>query len=396
MSPAAADLPFMARALELAQRGLYTATPNPRVGCVLVRGGDVVGEGWHARAGEPHAEAAALDDARGRGRDVRGATAYVTLEPCNHHGRTPPCTEALIAAGVARVVFATRDPHAAARGGAQRLRAAGIAVEEGVAADAARALNRGFFSRAERGRPWVRTKLAATLDGRTALNDGTSRWITGAAARADGHAWRARACAILTGIGTVLQDDPELTVRAVGTPRQPPRIVVDRNADTPATARVLRDGALVVTNGARNPAWPRGVEVVALPDGHGRVDLAALMRLLAGRDFNEVHVEAGARLNGALLEAGLVDEVLLYVAPSVVGDPARGLFERRSPLLALSGRTMLEWDSVERVGEDLRIVARVAASPLQPAAGAAGATIASQAASAPPQAAPAGTPGGVR
>jgi diaminohydroxyphosphoribosylaminopyrimidine deaminase/5-amino-6-(5-phosphoribosylamino)uracil reductase len=361
-APGDAGLAFMDRALALARRGLCTTTPNPRVGCVIVRDGIVLGEGWHERAGGPHAEVAALADARAKGRDARGATAYVTLEPCNHHGRTPPCTHALLAAGIARVVFAVRDPHPPAGGGADRLRAAGVEVAEGVRADEARALNRGFFARMERGRPWVRTKLAASLDGRSALQDGTSRWITGAAARADGHAWRARACAILTGIGTVLADDPELTVREVATPRQPPRIVVDRNADTPPAARVLRGGAVVVTNGARNPAWAGDVEVLALPDGRGRVDLAALMRALAQRGHNELHVEAGARLNGALLEAGLVDEVLLYVAPSLIGDPARGLFERRVPLATLAAQVRLAFDSIEPVGDDLRIIARVVQS----------------------------------
>jgi len=357
--PRATDRAYMARALELARRGLFTTTPNPRVGCVIVRDGVVLGEGWHVRAGTAHAEVAALDDARRNGADPRGATAYVTLEPCNHTGRTPPCVDALIAAGVARVVFAVHDPHEAAARGGERLKAAGIVVEDGVLEDEARQLNIGFFTRVTRGRPWIRTKLAASLDGRTALQDGTSRWITAEAARADGHAWRARACAVLTGVGTVLQDDPELTVRAVTTPRQPRRIVVDRHADTPPTARILDGGdALVVTAGPRNDAWPAGTETLALPDATGRVDLAALMRALAEREINELHVEAGAKLNGALLDAGLVDELLLYLAPSVIGDPARGLFERALPLAALDARASLSVDSVDRIGEDLRIVAR--------------------------------------
>jgi diaminohydroxyphosphoribosylaminopyrimidine deaminase/5-amino-6-(5-phosphoribosylamino)uracil reductase len=353
----------MARALELARHGLYTTTPNPRVGCVIVRAGAVLGEGWHVRPGEAHAEIAALADARRKGRDVRDASVYVTLEPCNHQGRTGPCAVALVEARVGRVVYATGDPHGVAAGGAQRLRAAGIAVEEGVLRDEARALNAGFFSRIERGRPWLRTKLAATLDGRTALADGTSRWITGSDARADGHAWRARACAVLTGVGTVLEDDPQLTVREVSTPRQPLRIVVDRNAVTPPAARVLADGpVLIVTNGARNAAWPANVEVLAMPDAEGRVDLPALARALAARELNEVHVEAGTRLNGALLAAGLVDELLLYLAPALIGDPARGMFQRAAPLASLAGRTELAIDSVERVGPDVRIVARVQGS----------------------------------
>ncbi|HEY1325535.1 MAG TPA: bifunctional diaminohydroxyphosphoribosylaminopyrimidine deaminase/5-amino-6-(5-phosphoribosylamino)uracil reductase RibD [Casimicrobiaceae bacterium] len=354
------DRAHMARALDLARRGLYTTTPNPHVGCVIVRDGAVLGEGWHARAGEAHAEVLALRDARARGHDAHGATAYVTLEPCNHQGRTGPCVDALLDAKIARVVVAARDPFAPAARGAERLRAGGIAVDIGVREAEARALNCGFFSRIERGRPFVRTKLATSLDGRSALDDGTSQWITGEAARADGHAWRARACAILTGVGTVLQDDPQLTVRAVETPRQPLRVIVDRRADTPPTARALAGApTIVVTAGERNPAWPAQTQTLALPDPRGRVDLHALMRELARREINEVHVEAGAKLNGALLDAGLLDEVLLYVAPGIIGDRARGAFERAAPLARLADRTALAWESIERVGEDLRIVARV-------------------------------------
>jgi len=349
----------MARALALAERGLRTTTPNPRVGCVLVRDGAVVGEGWHERAGGPHAEAAALADARGRGQATRGATAYVTLEPCNHQGRTPPCADALIDAGVGRVVAAMADPHAVAAGGAERLRAAGVTVDLGCMEAEARELNLGFVSRVTRGRPWVRLKIASSLDGRSALENGASQWITGDAARADGHAWRARACAILTGIGTVRDDDPQLTVRAVATTRQPLRVIVDRHAETPDNARVLAHGhAIVVTAGATRGGWPPGVETLALPDADGRVDLHALMRALGARGINELHVEAGARLNGALLEAGLVDELLLYVAPSVLGDPARGLFARREALASLGSVDRFAFHAVDRVGEDLRVVAR--------------------------------------
>jgi len=349
----------MARALALAERGLRTTTPNPRVGCVLVRDGAVVGEGWHERAGGPHAEAAAIADARDRGQATRGATAYVTLEPCNHHGRTPPCVDALIDAGVGRVVAAMADPHAVAAGGAERLRAAGVTVDLGCMEAEARELNLGFVSRVTRGRPWVRLKIASSLDGRSALENGASQWITGDAARADGHAWRARACAILTGIGTVRDDDPQLTVRAVATTRQPLRVVVDRHAETPDDARVLAQGhAIVVTAGATRGGWPPGVETLALPDADGRVDLHALMRALGARGINELHVEAGARLNGALLEAGLVDELLLYVAPSVLGDPARGLFARRAALGSLDGAERFAFHAVERVGDDLRVSAR--------------------------------------
>ncbi|HEY6894416.1 MAG TPA: bifunctional diaminohydroxyphosphoribosylaminopyrimidine deaminase/5-amino-6-(5-phosphoribosylamino)uracil reductase RibD [Rhodanobacteraceae bacterium] len=353
----------MARALALAERGLFTTTPNPRVGCVIVNDGDVVGEGFHERAGGPHAEVAALADAQARGRDVRGATAYVTLEPCNRHGRTPPCVDALLEAKIARVVAAMRDPNPAQGDGAGRLRAAGVAVDVGLLEIEAATLNVGFVSRMTRGRPWIRTKIATSLDGRTALANGESRWITGAAARADGHAWRARACAIVTGVGTVLHDDPELTVRDVATTRQPLRIVIDRHADTPPDARVLADGnALVVTAGPRRPEWPASVESVAVPDAEGRVDLDAVFRMLAERGINEVHVEAGAKLNGALLRAGLVDEVLIYVAGAIIGDPARGMFEASAPLASLAGRVPVEWSSIERVGTDLRIVARVRAT----------------------------------
>ena len=354
------DRRYMARALALAERGLFTATPNPRVGCVIVKDGEIAGEGFHARAGDAHAEVAALADAQTKGHDVRGATAYVTLEPCNRHGRTPPCVDALIAANIGHVVVAMRDPNPDQCDGIERLRAAGIGVDVGLLEEEASALNAGFVSRMTRGRPWLRTKLAASLDGRTALASGESRWITGAAARADGHAWRARACAVMTGVGTVLHDDPQLTVRDVPTWRQPLRIVIDRHADTPANARVLAgDAALVVTAGPRGASWPASTECIAVPDGEGRVDLAALLRVLGERGINEVHVEAGAKLNSALLRAGLIDELLMYVAPAIIGDPARGMFESPAPLASLAQRADVEWKSIDRIGEDLRILARL-------------------------------------
>lgn len=354
-----ADRAFMARALELAARGLYTTTPNPRVGCVIARDGAVIGEGFHERAGEAHAEVNAIKDAARRGADPRGATMYVTLEPCNTQGKGPPCVDAVLAAGVARVVAAMTDPNPSKAGGGRRLRAAGIAVEIGLLEHAARELNPGFLSILARGRPWVRTKLAASLDGRTALINGQSQWITGSEARADGHAWRARACAILTGIGTVLQDDPRMNVREVATTRQPRRVIVDRHGQTPASARILDGGGvLIVTAGERNPAWPATVEALSLPNAEGRVDLAAMVKALADREILELHVEAGAKLNGALLDAGLIDEILLYVAPNVFGDPARGLFERAAPLAALAGANAFAFHDVRRVGADLRIVAR--------------------------------------
>lgn len=354
-----ADVAHMWRALELAARGMFTTTPNPRVGCVIVAGEVVVGEGFHERAGEPHAEVNALADALRRGADPRGATMYATLEPCNHHGRTPPCVDAILAAGIARVVVALAEPSRAAAGGAARLREAGVTVDVGLCANDAYEQNIGFVARVTRGRPWVRTKLATSLDGRTALADGTSQWITGAEARADGHAFRARACAILTGVGTVLQDDPQMSVRAVTTPRQPRRVIVDRHAHTPPSARILAGAdILIVTAGGRNPLWPVNVESLALPDTLGRVDLPALLAALAERGVNELHVEAGAKLNGALLDAALIDELLLYVAPAVLGDPARGMFERGTPLAALAGRSEFAWHDVQRVGADLRIIAR--------------------------------------
>jgi len=354
------DRAFMTRALELAELGLYTTTPNPRVGCVLVRDGRIIGEGWHQRAGGPHAEVHALADAVARGAEARGATVYVTLEPCNHHGRTPPCTDALLAAGVRRVVAAMADPHPLATHGSRRLRAAGIAVDIGLFEDDARELNLGWLMNVEHGRSWVRVKIAASLDGRTALQNGESRWITGEQARADGHRWRARACAILTGIGTVQHDDPQLTVRGVDTPRQPLKVIVDRQGELPSNARVLADGeVLVVTASTPRTVWPPAVRTMELPDRDGRIDLAAMMTALAGEGINEVHVEAGARLNGALLAAGLVDELLVYLAPCLLGDGARGMFVLPAPLERLTDRTSLRIAAVDAVGADWRILARI-------------------------------------
>ncbi len=355
-----ADREFMARALALALRGVNTATPNPRVGCVLVKNGETIGEGFHVRAGEAHAEINALIDAKAGGHDPRGATAYVTLEPCNHTGRTPPCTDALIAAGVIRVVAAMADPNPHAAHGAVRLRESGVDVEIGLLEHESREVNLGFISRMTRGRPWVRMKVAASLDGRTALGSGESQWITGAAAREDGHRFRARACAVMTGIGTVRQDDPRLTVRGIETTRQPLVVIVDRNGETPPAARALVDGnALVVTAAAVNVAWPRGVATIALPDANGRVDLAAMMGELGTRGINELHVEAGAGLNGALLAAGVVDELLVYLAACVIGDPARGVAEFPGGLTRLADRVSLRLQEVARVGDDVRVQARV-------------------------------------
>ena len=349
------DHAMMRRALALAERGLYTTTPNPRVGCVLAQGERVVGEGWHEKAGAAHAEALALAAA---GNAARGATAYVTLEPCNHHGRTPPCADALAAAGIARVVAAMRDPNPEAARGAERLAASGVHFEHGLLEDEARELNIGFVSRVTRGRPWVRMKIAATLDGRTALANGRSQWITGADARRDGHHWRARACALLTGIGTVRADDPRLTVREVDTPRQPLRVLVDSRLETPPGARILQGGNVLVFYGATANNAPEGVEAIALPDARGKVDLRAMLAELARRGVNELHVEAGFKLNGSLLRERCVDELLIYLAPSVLGDAAQGMFNLPA-FAALDERVQLTLRSVDRIGADLRILARL-------------------------------------
>jgi diaminohydroxyphosphoribosylaminopyrimidine deaminase/5-amino-6-(5-phosphoribosylamino)uracil reductase len=357
----AADHEFMGQALELAGRGLYTTTPNPRVGCLVARDGAVVGTGWHEKAGMPHAEVLALKAAGARS---RGATVYVNLEPCSHHGRTPPCADAIIEAGVERVVAAMQDPNPRVAGaGFAKLRAAGIAVEHGLMEDEARELNIGFVARMTRGRPWMRMKIAASLDGRTALANGKSQWITGEPARADGHRWRARACAILTGFGTVRDDDPQLNVRGVDTPRQPLKIVVDSKFETASSARLLKEGKTLVVGAVSDEKKiaalkAAGAEVIIIPDARGKVELFKLMEELARRELNEIHVEAGAKLNGSLLQAGVVDELLVYLAPSVIGDSGRGMFHLPE-LTDLSQTTALKIREVERIGEDLRIVARV-------------------------------------
>ncbi len=357
----AADHEFMGQALQLAGRGLYTTTPNPRVGCVVVAGGMVIGMGWHEKAGMPHAEALAL---RAAGARARGATLYVNLEPCSHHGRTPPCVDAIIAAGVKRVVAAIGDPNPKVAGtGFSKLRAAGIEVEHGLKEDEARELNVGFFARMTRGRPWMRMKIAASLDGRTALANGRSRWITGEAARADGHRWRARACAVLTGFGTVRDDDPRLDVRGVDTPRQPLKIVVDSKFETSPSARLLKDGRTLVAGAVEDKKRiaaleAAGAEVVIIPNERGKVELYKLMEELARRELNEIHLEAGTRLNGSLLQAGVVDELLVYLAPRIIGDSGRGMFHLPE-LTELSQTTALEIRGVERIGADLRILARL-------------------------------------
>jgi diaminohydroxyphosphoribosylaminopyrimidine deaminase/5-amino-6-(5-phosphoribosylamino)uracil reductase len=368
----------MAHALRLAERGRASTHPNPRVGCVIVRGDAVVGEGFHERAGGPHAEIVALQQAGAR---AKGADVYVTLEPCCHRGRTGPCTEALQAAGVGRVIAAMEDPNPRVAGqGLAALRAAGIATDLGLMDAEAAALNRGFVSRMARQRPWVTLKLAMSLDGRTAMGSGESRWISGEAARADVHRLRAEAGAVLTSVETILADDPELTVRlypspprsggeggppaerAVGEVRQPDRIVLDTQLRAPADARVWRPGARRIAIAVRPPAdkaealRAQGVEVALVGTADQHVDLASALATLARMEVNEVLVEAGPRLTGALLRAGLVDELVLYIAPSLLGDEARALAHLPG-LTTLAQRIQLRYTDASRVGPDLRITA---------------------------------------
>jgi diaminohydroxyphosphoribosylaminopyrimidine deaminase / 5-amino-6-(5-phosphoribosylamino)uracil reductase len=351
--------------LTLAMQALTVCAPNPRVGCVIISStGTLVGQGHTQCAGGPHAEIVALHDAANSGYSVESATAYVTLEPCSHQGRTPPCCDALIAAGIKKVVASIADPNPLVSGqGFARLRAAGIEVEIGPGAAESRELNIGFFSRMIRKTPWVRMKIAASLDGTTALDNGQSQWITSPEARTDGHAWRARACAVLTGIGTLLQDDPRLDVRLVETPRQPYRIIVDSLLQTPPGASIFNAGGPVWIYCATRDAAKEavlvalGATISCLPDGNGKVDLAAMMTDLARREINELHIEAGSKLNGSLIRAGLVDEFLLYLAPKLLG-PGHGMASF-GPLQALSDALELQFQSTDRVGADLRIVARV-------------------------------------
>ena len=359
MSSSAIDHRMMARALRLAERAAFTTRPNPMVGCVIAHGEDVVGEGWHQRKGGPHAEVFALQAA---GERARGATAYVTLEPCAHTGSTGPCADALIAAGVARVVGAMRDPFPQVDGaGFEKLRAAGIVVESGLMEAQARELNRGFLSRIERGRPWLRVKLASSLDGRTAMASGDSKWISGEAARRDVQQWRARSGALLTGAGTVLADDPQLTVRLDdGSDFLPPlRVVLDPGLATVARGRVREGDAPTLYLHAPEAKPPRGLQAdhVAVPVDKGRFDLDAVLRLLATRGINEVQVEAGATLAGAFLAAGLVDELLLYIAPVLLGERARPLFDGLH-IDAMAERLRLRTVDSRSIGGDLRLLLR--------------------------------------
>lgn len=358
------DHAMMARALRLAQRGMFLTTPNPRVGCVITRGETVLGEGYTQPAGQDHAEVQALKACAAAAADTRGATAYVTLEPCSHFGRTPPCADALVKAGISRVVAAMVDPNPLVAGnGLRKLQQQGIETASGLLAAEARELNIGFVSRMERGRPWLRVKLAASIDGRTALANGVSQWITGPAARADVHRWRARSCTMLTGSGTVLADDPELTVRLVATTRQPQRIVVDSQLQTPPDAKIVAPGTLIVCANAESQRaaalLQRGAELLALPAADGRVDLPALLTELGRRGCNEVMVEAGAGLAGALLQSRLVDEIVLYQAPLLLGSGARGLFDV-PPLSAMAQRTELRLHDLRQIGKDIRMILRPA------------------------------------
>jgi len=358
----------MAQAIRLASQGVYSTHPNPNVGCVIVAQGTIVGSGWHRRAGGPHAEIHALGEAGGK---ARNADVYLTLEPCSHHGRTPPCADALIDAGVRRVVVAMQDPNPLVAGrGLERLRAAGIDVETGIMQDQARAMNPGFVSRMQRGVPWVRVKLASSLDGRSAMASGESKWITGDAARRDVQRLRARSSAIVTGIGTVLADDPSMNVRleaqqlkGVEPVRQPLRVVMDTKLAMPVQAKMLSlpGDTLLLTggqdNGRRQALQQAGAEVVAIDGGQGRLEPEAALKLLADREINEVLLECGPTLAGAFLAAQLVDELVLYIAPHLMGDSARGLFHLPG-LQQMRDRIALEWLDVRQVGDALRVTVR--------------------------------------
>ena len=359
------DTHWMSVALSWAEKAMYITTPNPRVGCVIVNAqGVLLGAGHTQPAGQAHAEMMALQDAKSQGHSVAGATAYVTLEPCSHQGRTGPCCDALIHAGLLRLVVAVQDPNPQVNGnGIALLRQAGIQVDIGVLEDKARSLNPGFFKRMIQGLPWIRLKVAASLDGQTALTNGESQWITSASARLDGHAWRARSCAVLTGIGTVLQDDPQLNVRDIDTPRQPTLVIVDSKLETPLNARLWDTQREVwiycaTEDTDRKAALEaKGVRVTCLPNAQGKVDLRALVQDLGQKAINEVHIEAGFKLNGSLLAVGVVDELLVYLAPLLIGQglgmASLGTFEKLSQALKL------KIQNVTTVGDDVRLIAHV-------------------------------------
>ena len=365
MPPTESDIQWMSLALTWAEKAMNITTPNPRVGCVIVNPqGVLIGTGHTQAAGQAHAEIMALQDAKQQGHAVAGATAYVTLEPCSHQGRTGPCCDALIHAGLARVVVAVQDPNPQVGGnGVTRLRQAGIQVDMGVLEDKAKSLNLGFFKRMTQGVPWMRLKVAASLDGQTALSNGVSQWITSSAARQDGHAWRARACAVLTGIGTVLEDDPLLDVRDVDTPRQPTLVIVDSKLETPLNAKLWQTQREVWIYCAQEHTdrkaalEAKGAHVMCLPNGQGKVDLHALHKDLGQKAINEVHIEAGFKLNGSLLAAGVVDELLVYLAPLLIGH-GMGM-ANLGPFEALSQALKLDIQNVTPIGDDIRLIAHI-------------------------------------
>lgn len=357
-----ADYVFMSTALRLAEKGLYSTTPNPRVGCVIVHNGQIVGTGWHERAGQAHAEINALNIA---GEAAHGAAVYVTLEPCGHYGRTPPCANALIDAGVAKVILAMEDPNPMVSGrGCALLKQAGITVQTGLLRAEAHELNVGFVSRMLHKKPWIRLKVAASLDGKTALNNGVSQWITGEAARQDGHRWRARSCAILTGIGTIKSDNPQLTVRHVQTSRQPKKVIVDSHLTIPLDAELLQGEEVIIFiansehQEKKSVLSKLGAEVVASPNAEGMVDLEKMMAMLADFGMNEILVEAGSGLNGALINAGLVDEMIIYLAPHLLGEVAQGMM-KLPELRSLEHKRILEIQDLRMIGQDIRIIARL-------------------------------------
>jgi diaminohydroxyphosphoribosylaminopyrimidine deaminase/5-amino-6-(5-phosphoribosylamino)uracil reductase len=359
------DIHWMSLALTWAEKAMYITTPNPRVGCVIVNAqGVLVGAGHTQIAGQAHAEIMALRDAKQQGHGVAGATAYVTLEPCSHQGHTGPCCDALIQAGLTRVVVAVQDPNPQVSGnGIARLQQAGLQVDVGVLEDKARSLNLGFFKRMNNGVPWMRLKVAASLDGQTALSNGVSQWITSAAARQDGHAWRARACVVLTGIGTVLEDDPHLNVRDIDTPRQPTLVIVDSKLETPLDAKLWQTQRKVWIYCAKEDAdrktalQAKGALVTCLPNAQGKVDLRDMQKDLGQRNINEVHIEAGFKLNGSVLAAGVVDELLVYLAPLLIGQ---GLgMANLGPFEALTQTLKLDIQNITPVGDDIRLIAHI-------------------------------------
>ena len=354
------DYQFMARALRLAEQGLYSTMPNPRVGCVIVKDNKIVGEGAHLKAGEPHAEIFAIRQA---GEQAKGATAYVTLEPCSHTGRTPPCSQAIINAGIAKVIVAMQDPNPQVSGsGLAQLQSHNIEVKTGLMERQAQELNPGFIARMTRDRPFVRSKIAASLDGKTALNNGASQWITGEAARLDVQHWRACACAILTGVGTVLADNPSMSVRGMDIGRQPLKVIVDSQLQTPASANILNGGNVLIAfaNDAQNKAeqlLAAGAELLCIPNEQGRVCLKTLLSHLAGQQINEVVCEGGESLNGALMAQGLIDELLIYYAPKLMGCAAKGMFAMPE-FTGMSQAIALDILDMRQIGADIRLRAK--------------------------------------